>query len=45
MIDRYNLVNLMPLLLAAVLTVGFLIYLIWLPKPPNRKDRDGRSDS
>jgi preprotein translocase subunit Sss1 len=25
-----------PIALAAILTVGFLIYLIWIPKPPRR---------
>jgi uncharacterized membrane protein len=25
-----------PIGLAALLTLGFLIYLVWLPKPPKR---------
>ena len=29
-----NLINLMPIIIMAVFVLGFLIYLIWLPKPP-----------
>ena len=28
-----------PLIAATIATIGFLIYLVWLPKPPTREKK------
>lgn len=38
MVDYFNLVNLMPLILVAILFIALTVYLVWPSKPPTKHD-------